>query len=238
MNEKTKLKMVKSEKYFKWIEDFTSQTPTNSWDDETAHMQKRTFNQYDQNNVLLFATFVDYVRELARKQYVVSLPHTRYVDLRYDISLGDKIYEIMVTGHGCVNVIKEIDYPEGKLIYIDKPIDPKELREREFIQYILVNKDLDVPKSVFAVHIAHACTICAVKEANRPSFDIWFNDKQKIVILDASQEKMEELESVGYTIRDTGHNDIPKNALVAMSLGIIPKAKALGITKGCTLHKD
>lgn len=238
MNEKAKLKIVKSEKYLDWLVDFTDQTPTRSWDDETAHMQKKTFNQYDMNHVLLFGTFMDYVCELARKQYVVSLPHTKYVDARYNIAVKDRIYEVMITGQGCVNVIKEIDQPEGKLVYIDKPIDQKELRNREFIQYILVNKDIDVPKSVFAVHIAHACTICAMQEKDRPAFDIWYKDKQKIVILDASQEKMEQLESVGYTIRDTGHNDIPKNSLIAMSLGVIPKSKALIITDGCTLHKD
>lgn len=238
MNETAKLKIVKSEKYLKWITDFTDQTPTRSWDDETAHMQKKTFNQYDMNNVMLFSFFIEYVRDLAQKQYVVSLPHTKFVDFRYDISLNDRYYEVLVTGHGCISVIKEIEYPEGKLIYVDTPIDPKELRDREFIQYILVNKDLDIPTSVFAVHIAHACTICVMKEKDKPAFGVWYNDKQKIIILDAPQEKMEALESVGYTIRDTGHNDIPKNALVALSLGIIPKAKALKITSGCTLHKD
>jgi len=238
MKDAERLRIVKSDKYLDWIVEFTDFTATKSWDDETACYAKCGFSEYDMNNVILFGTFIQYVLDLAKDQYVVSLPHNKYTDYRYNFQLRNNFYEISRVGDGCINVIKKITQPEGKPIYIDEKIDPKEKKDREFVQYILVNKDIEVPASVFAVHIAHACTICAMKESKKPAYDVWYNDKQKIVILDASQEKMEELEMVAYGIRDTGHNDIPKNSLIALSLGIIPKAKALLLTKGCTLHKD
>ncbi len=232
-------KIVKSPKYWDWLVNFTECTYAKCWDSETAQLQKiGGYTQFDMNNVLLFPTFTEFVNDLAREQYVVSLPHNKYTTYRLDIKLRNNFYEISLVGHGCINVIKKIDKPEGKPIYIDEKIDPQEIKDREFIQYILVNKDLNVPANVFAVHIAHATTICAMTESKKAAFDVWYNSKQKIVILDAPQEKLEEMESVGYGIRDTGHNDIPKNSLIALSLGIIPKAKALTLTQGCTLHKD
>ncbi len=238
MEDNEKLRIVKSDKYLDWIVDFTNHTTNKSWDDETAQFQKECFTQYDMNNVILFSKFSEYIQDLAEKQYVVSLPHNRHTEYRYNLKLRGNFYEMALVGDGCAHMMKLIETPEGKPIYIDEKIDPAEIKDREFIQYILVNKDIEVPASVFAVHIAHASTICAMKERKKAAFDLWFNDKQKIVILDASQEKMEEMEPVAYGIRDTGHNNIPKNSLIALSLGIIPKAKALTLTKGCELHRD
>ena len=238
MHEQDKLRIIKSDKYLDWIVDFTNKTPEKCWDDESANFYRAYLTQYDMNNVALFNIFVKYVLELATKQYVVSLPHHKLSDFRYNIKLRGNFYEVSLVSHSCINTIKQIREPEGKPIFIDEPIDPKELKDREFIQYILVNKDLQVPSSVLAVHIAHACTICTMEEKEKPAFNMWFNGKQKIVILDASKEQMEQLEPVSYGIRDTGHNDIPKNSLIAISLGIIPKKKALILTEGCTLHKD
>ena len=233
-----KERIVRSDKYLNWLVEFTECTYNKCWDDETVEYSKVGCSEYDINNARLFSTFVDYARELAEKQYVVTLPHQKHADYRFDIKLRGNYYEITCLNSRCVYVIKKIYEPEGKLVFIDEPIDSKTLKDREFIQYILVNKDIDVPASVLAVHVAHATTICAMKEQKKAAFDIWYKNNQKVVILDASKEKIEEMEKVGYGIRDTGHNNIPKNSLIAISLGIIPRAKALTLTKNCTLHKD
>lgn len=232
-------RVISSEKYFEWLVNFTDTFESKAWDDENVIYAHSNISQYDLEFARLLLKFNTYVARLAEEQYVTSLPHGRLEIYRYHIKLCNNFYEISAIDHGsCIATIKKISNPNKSFVYVDEKMPIEERKKRELVQYILLNKDVKLPESVYSVHIAHACTIAAINQSGSSSFNLWYGngDKQKIIILDASSEKLEELETDFFGIRDTGHNDIPKDTLVALSLGVMSKENALKYIEGCTLH--
>jgi PTH2 family peptidyl-tRNA hydrolase len=115
----------------------------------------------------------------------------------------------------------------------------------ELIQYIIVNKDLNMSAGKIATQVGHVCTICAYEEwfcnasdtDEFQKFNEWFFGDQKKIILGASQSVLEKLELQFYGIRDKGYTEIPENSLTAVSLGIMTKEEARPYIKRLQLLK-
>jgi peptidyl-tRNA hydrolase len=107
--------------------------------------------------------------------------------------------------------------------------------ENELIQYILVNKDLEMSKGKTGAQIGHACTICAVDltKSNDSKFNEWFNNEQKKVVLGAHEKDIRKLIDLGfkYYVIDSGYTEIPAGSLTVLSLGIMTRKEAEQYTK-------
>ena len=121
--------------------------------------------------------------------------------------------------------------------YIDK--------EKELVQYIIINKDLNMSPGKIAAQVGHVCTLCAMhileyKEWEWEKYQIfkeWFNKDQKKIILEAHQKVLEKLENQFYSIRDNGLTEIPSNSLTAVSLGVMTRKEAEPYVKRLQLLK-
>ena len=117
-----------------------------------------------------------------------------------------------------------------------------ELKNRELIQYIIINKDYigKIDSAKFGVHIGHACTICAIEESPSDKFKKWYkNGKlQKKIVLTTSTKKLEELEKQFYSVRDLGFTEVEKGTLLAVSLGIMTREQAKPYIKRMQVWKD
>lgn len=111
-----------------------------------------------------------------------------------------------------------------------------EADHKELVQYILINKDLNMTKGKIAAQVGHVCTLCALSEHETETFKHWLNQEQKKIILGVKQKTLEQLEKHSlerdfYPIRDNGHTEISPNSLTAISLGVKPKEAVFDITK-------
>lgn len=101
--------------------------------------------------------------------------------------------------------------------------------EKELIQYIIVNKDLDMSKGKIAAQVGHVCTNVA-SDLTMNNIDIfleWLNNNQKKIILQAHQIVLEKLVDKGFWyIHDIGCNEVPVDSLTAVSLGIMTREEA------------
>lgn len=230
-------KLVSSDKYLDWLVSFTERTYNKSWDDETAELSASSVSNHDIENIINFSVFLEKVEHLAKKQYALSYASNKVETCKYCFKLRGNFYEISnISKGGSINIIRKIITPPETFVYIDEKISPQELKSREFIQYILLNKEIGVSESVYSVHIAHVCTQVAMSAVNTQKFDLWYNNNQKIIILDDTAEHLESISKDFFASRDSGHNDIPKNSLIAVSLGIISRKNAEDVIANCTLH--
>ena len=112
-------------------------------------------------------------------------------------------------------------------------------KKHELIQYIIVNKDLNMSTGKIASQVGHVCTVCAVHSTvnHIVEFDDWYNGEQKKIILQAHQNVLEKLENNYYSIRDKGYTEIEPNSLTAVSLGIMTREQAEPIVKRLQLLK-
>ena len=123
--------------------------------------------------------------------------------------------------------------------------DPNEL-----VQYIIVNKDLNMSPGKIAAQVGHVCTICSIEE-DKPDpndvdddgikklikFNTWYSKGQKKIILEGHQNTLEKLEKDFYAIRDFGLTEIESNSLTAISLGVLTRAEAEPYIKRLQLLK-
>ena len=237
LNKESIEKKVKNAKYLNWLVNFTERIPDKIWDDETVNIKLPSMSELDIENSMMLSTFIYYIEELANEQFVKSIAK-KHDAMRYQFKLRDNFYEAAIAKRGEFSVIRRIPAPTGDYVCVDEKIDQSLKKEREVIQYILLNSDLKIDPSVIGVHIAHACTLATLKENDNQNFKLWFGEKkQKIIILNSKERDMEAIEDKFYGIRDTGHNNVPKNSLIALSLGFMPKRDAMKYIENCTLYK-
>lgn len=233
--------IVKSEEYINWLCDFIN--IHKYFSDETWLYKREEISEEDYSNVELISTFFYYIGELADKQFILEESEDGY-DTTYYFKVKNKFYEITtIVGQGAITSIKEIEYSSEHLyILIDEEVNSDELKERELVQYIIINKDYigKIDSAKFGVHIGHACTICALAEQNNSNFKKWYqNGKlQKKIILTASTRKLEKLEKDFYSVRDLGFTEVENGTLLAVSLGIMSRKEAKPFVKGMQLWKE
>lgn len=94
----------------------------------------------------------------------------------------------------------------------------------ELVMYVLVNETIKISKGKLAGQVGHA--VCSYMHKNilteEYKIDAYMkNGIQKKIILRCSQEKLEELESLGYiAIRDLGLTQLDSNTLTCVNYGI------------------
>lgn len=239
IEESKRIKIVHSKKYLDWLVDFTEYQQNNAWDDEAILYSPLTSN-YDKKYASLLSTFQNELKKMAQEQFVLSLDTHKYEYFKYHFKLRGNYYEtVLLDGNGAVSTIKKINTPTDTFIYVDEKIPPEKKKERELVEFILINKDLDITSSQYSVHIAHSCTKAALGEYNKEEFKIWNKDgtNQKIIILKTSEEELEKLKDDFYPSFDSGHNNIKENTLISISLGILSRQQAKQYTQNCELWK-
>lgn len=233
-------KVVRSKKYLDWLVEFTKYQPNASWNDEEITYSNHMAG-YDKKYANLLSTFQKEIIELAHEQFILSMPTHKYEYFRYQFKLRGNYYETaQLYGNGTISIIKQIDKPKSDFIYVDEKVPADEKKKRELIEFIIINDDLNLTGAQYAVHVSRVAIKSVLKEHGTDKFRIWNKEgvNQKQIILKTSNEILKLLEDKGFiSSHDTGHHDIPKDALVAVSLGIMARDEALEYTKNCELWK-
>lgn len=236
-----KRKIVSSDTYLTWLDKFIEEN--NTFCDDSWLYNQEEISKESYNNVILLSHFFSYVQELANKQNILTTSEEGDDETFY-LKLKNKYYSIStIYGQGAFTNISKIDKIDGlEIVKIDEDVSEQEIKERELIQYIIINKDYigKIDAAKFGVHIGHACTICAIKEGNYEKFKKWYKDGQlqKKIILTAKQSKLEKLEEQFYAVRDLGFTEVENGTLLAVSLGVMTRKEAKPYIKGLQLWKD
>lgn len=95
---------------------------------------------------------------------------------------------------------------------------------KEYVQYFVVNEDLEMSPGKLAAQVAHAATTSTLhillKDRQRQAdFQAWLEQGQKKVVLRAGEAETKQLAEQGYlSIRDAGHTEIPAGSLTVVVL--------------------
>lgn len=232
--------IVKSQEYLNWLCNFVD--IHKYFCDETWLYKQDEISEEDYHKVELISTFFHYISQLADEQFILEESEDGY-DTSYYFKAKKNYYEITtIVGQGAITSIHKIEYDESKdYVLVDEEVTSEDLKERELVQYIIINKDYigKIDSAKFGVHIGHACTICALAEQKNSSFQKWYkNGKlQKKIILTTSTNKLEKLEKEFYSVRDLGFTEVENGTLLAVSLGIKTRKEAKAYIKGMQLWK-
>lgn len=229
---------VKSLEYLKWLFKFTE--IHNKWNDETFLYDKNISNE-DSENTQLILFFIDYVKERACEQGLFSIEHENHCyDDEYNFKLLNNFYNIYsYSGQGTITGMKKLEETPEEYVYIDEECPIELLKERELIEYIIINKSLDISPAKIAVHVGHACTIATINQFNQKKFERWYDNgkNQKKIILSAHEKDLEKLEEKFYSVRDNGFTEVEKGTLIAVSLGVMTRKEASSYIKRLQLWK-
>lgn len=136
------------------------------------------------------------------------------------------------------------DHNNPNNYYVDNGCELVEVTEtyeidNELIEYLIVNKDLNMSTGKISAQVAHVATIIAIKESKKPEFKEWFNSGiQKKIILQAHEKDLLKLIEKGfYYIKDLGLTEIQKNSLTCVGLGVMRRRKAKEYIKRLQLLK-
>lgn len=241
-DKKNKYEFVKSEEYLSWIESFTKKYK--SFCDDSWLYKKDEIEKSDYEKIELLNLFFHYIEELASLQNILPI-YEDVDDITYFFKLKNVFFKIcIVIGQGAFTCIDRLENIEitSPIVKIDEEITNEELKMRELVQYIIINKDYigKIDSAKFGVHIGHACTICAIEEKDTEKFKKWYqNGKlQKKIILKASTKKLEQLEKQFFSVRDLGFTEVENGTLLVVSLGIMTRAEAQPYIKRLQIWKD
>ena len=219
-----KFDFVKSIDYLDWLSKFidSSVEVSNSED-----FVKSITNSSDIKNISMLIDFAEYVKTLSgvySNNQVVKPIILTSDSLMYKFYYDSHYYDLILNYKEGYEV--SIRYSERK----PENIDYVRLSNKDFelVQYIVVNKDLNMSAGKLAAQVGHACTICAVNEFGNALFTEWYRNSQKKIVLAGHQKDLEKLESEGYyAVRDNGLTEIPSGSLTAISLGVNIKEDVL-----------
>lgn len=226
--------IVRSANYLNWI--LNSVEKFNNLYNEKSFIETLT-DKEDLNNISLLVDFAEYIKQLSG----VCLP----IQSVEPIKLNDDslMYQFYYNSHYFDLIL---NYNLGYSVNIrfsEKLPDKKNCiflsnREFELVQYIVVNKDLNMSPGKLSAQVGHVCTICAVKELGNALFIDWYKGSQKKIVLAGHQKDLEKLEQEGYyAVRDNGLTEIPSGSLTAVSLGIQVKEDIMKKVKRFQLYK-
>ncbi|OIU71405.1 aminoacyl-tRNA hydrolase [Rossellomorea aquimaris] len=120
-------------------------------------------------------------------------------------------------------------------------------KQRDLVQYFVVNKDVNMSRGKTAAQVAHAATLSTLELVSakssfmdrQPDFVEWLQTGMKKIILKGSQAELEKLEKAGFfSIRDSGLTEIQKGSLTVTALPPMDKWEAKGIVGHLTLLKN
>ena len=230
--------IVKSQEYLDWLITFVKNRKNTSFNDEDV-LYDDSLTLKDKENASLISFFYSYITKLADEQSV--FPNENMEDEIYYFSYNDEFYEIWtIIAQGAITGIslcKEI-IPEDYVI-IGRELTNEEKKEKELIEYIVVNVDLKMSAGKIATQVGHVCGMCAEKQSQTHKYEVWkqLHDFKKITLA-GHQKTLESLEKQGFfAVRDKGYTEIPENSLTAVSLGIMTRKEASLFIKRLQLFK-
>jgi len=110
----------------------------------------------------------------------------------------------------------------------------------EYIQYYVVNKELEMSKGKISAQVAHGATISAMVLGHLDFFKEWFNNDQKKIVLQGSEKDMYKiLTNVmdSYKVVDNGLTEIPKGSMTVVVLPPMKRSEAQQFVKRLQLYK-
>lgn len=95
---------------------------------------------------------------------------------------------------------------------------------RDLRMYILVNEDVEMGKGKLAGQVGHAVNVMTfvLAKGHDSTLNEYMNGDIKKIVLYASQERLIELEKLGFiSIRDKGYTEVAPNTLTCVILPIV-----------------
>lgn len=223
-----KMEIVSQKEYWDWLVSYLDTCKNHCFDDEDAAYTENDQQAHD--NGLLLSYFFEYLNEIGIEQSIFN-DNDYYSDseARLFFMYNNKYYEAWtINGQGSltgVNICEE--EPKTEIIILGKEMTEKDRKEAELIEYILVNKDLNMSIGKTAAQVGHICGLVAEKEHQTEKYRVWKEKYDfKKVILAAPEKIMLKLEKEFYSVRDKGYTEIPPNSLTVISLGIMTRKQA------------
>lgn len=113
--------------------------------------------------------------------------------------------------------------------------------KNEFIQYHVVNKELNMSKGKVAAQVGHGSTTYAVHFNDTERFKEWFKSNQKKVILSGKEKDLYKLMNDVMDcveVRDNGLTEIPSGSFTVVTLPLMTKEEASQFVKRLQTLKD
>ena len=110
----------------------------------------------------------------------------------------------------------------------------------EYIQYYVVNKSLEMSKGRMSAQVAHGATISAMVLGDCDYFKEWFDNNQKKVILQGSENDMYKIlfnVANSFLVKDNGLTEIPKDSMTVVVLPPMKRLEAKQYVKRLQLYK-
>lgn len=231
-------KKVSSKEYLDWIEAFSKKGPFNDED----IMYNSDIDVVDKENGKLISYFASYVYSVAQAQSVFNKEEGgEFDEERFVFMYNNNFYEIWtIVGQGAITGVNNIEDPkDDNYVILGRDLTEEERKDKELVEYIIINTDLDMSPGKIAAQVGHVCGMCAEEQCGSPKYNAWkmFHDYKKITL--AGHEKtLLKLEEQGFfAVRDKGYTEIPENSLTAVSLGIMTRKEAKPFIKRLQLFK-
>lgn len=229
---------VKDPQYLIWLEKFISNQKDCRFDDESI-LYNNNISEKDKEYAKLISYFFSYVQKTADEQSVFSSNEDPSEE-EYYFTYNNNTYLIWtLVGQGAITGISLINEIIEDPVILGRALTEEEKKEKELIEYIIINKDLEMTAGKVAAQVGHVCGMCAEKESNTHKYQVWkdYHDFKKIT-LSAHTKTLLDLEKQGfYAVRDKGYTEIPENSLTAVSLGIMTRKEAKLYIKRLQLFK-
>lgn len=237
-NLENKRKLVSSKEYLDWLENFSKKGPFN--DEDISYNDE--IDVIDKENGKIISYFASYIYSEAQIQSVFEEKQEgEFDEERFIFMYNDNFYEIWtIFGQGSITGINKIEKPDNdNYVILGRDLTEEEKKDKELIEYIIVNTDLDMSPGKIAAQVGHVCGMCAEEQGGSAKYNAWkmFHDYKKI-ILSGHTKTLEKLEEQGFfAVRDKGYTEIPENSLTAVSLGIMKRKDAKPFIKRLQLLK-
>lgn len=223
-------KLVSSTEYLDWLAKFIIKTFPDGFADD-CYLYDKTVSDDLKEKVEALSELFDYILELANKEHI-DLYSSDDMELSVCFKYKNQFYIISrVVGQGSFTTIALCKDDLKQYVVLDdqEREQIKKEKDKELIQYILVNTDLKMSTGKIAAQVGHACTLCALAEQNNKNFKKWLEEGQTKIILGASADFLMSLKSKYYSIVDKGLTEIPKGSLTVVSLGVKQRGKVQDI---------
>lgn len=114
-------------------------------------------------------------------------------------------------------------------------------KQRELVQYYLVNTDLGMSTGKIGAQIAHASMIIALRDQYQENFQVWREIDMKKIVLAATEDRMREIIDENPTvvkIIDKGFTEIEPNSLTVIGFPVMTRREAYKWVHGLHTLRD
>lgn len=102
-------------------------------------------------------------------------------------------------------------------------------KQKELVQYFLVNTDLGMSTGKIAAQVGHASMLIALRDQHQENFQVWREIAMKKIVLGATEERMRKIIEENPTvvrIIDKGFTEIAPDSLTVIGFPIITRREA------------